>query len=151
MLKKISINKRWDGALFFIVAITVAAAFVFPGDPLPAAGAVDRIVASGHFGLNNERVEFDVPLELWPQIRVALQPASRDFHPANWVGTGTLAITTRRGSAVHVSLSETDERPGAFAAGPTFERRVYYRGGDSNELARQMAAAYKTATKDEKE
>jgi hypothetical protein len=112
---------------------------------LPAGDEVGRVVATGYYGPLGELVEFDVPVEHWPRIRAALGRPTRDRHPAKWIKTGSLEVTTRAGQALHVSLYDTKKLPGAFSAGPTFERRVYYRGGDSDELARAMATAYEDA------
>ena len=71
-----------------------------------------------------------------------MQKPRRDFSPAKRVSIGWLVITVHHRREYHLWLYQTQEPPGAFSIGPTFERRVYYRGGDSKELVREMESAY---------
>jgi hypothetical protein len=146
-------NKRLRWALV-VIAVAIGGSFLAwfnsSGDPLPAPEGVDRLIASGHFGPNREHVKFEIPVEQWPRIRAAMQLPKRDFSPAKWLSIGSLDITTRQGREYHVELYQTQESLGAFSAGPTFERRAYYRGGDSEKLAREMEAAYSIAVQQRK-
>ena len=114
--------------------------------PLPVDDDVHSIAASVVMGSDSGQVDFQLPLSHWPRVRAALEPSTRDYHPAGWVHRGVLQITTKSQRAVIVLLFDTfSDQPGAFAVGPTVERRVYYRGGDSDRLVKELAAAYAAA------
>ncbi len=141
-------NKRWRWTLIlFAVAIggLIFAWVNSSGDPLPAPQVVERLIAIGNFGPNRDPVKFEIPVAKWHRIRASMQVPKRDFSPDKWLTIGSLDITTRQGREYHVELYQTEELLGAFSAGPTFDRRVYYRGGDSKEMAREMEAAYSIA------
>ena len=114
-------------------------------DPLPTDDEVERVVATVPVGDGGKKVRFDLPAGYWARVRAALSPATRDRDPAKWVGLGSLDVTRRDGQIVHVALYRSPEPPGAFAAGPTFQDRVYYRGGDSDELLRVLVEAHQAA------
>jgi len=142
--------RRYRNWIPLTIAIVIGGVFLiwwnWRGDPLPAPEVVERIVATGQFGPTRQSVTFEVPLEQWAKIRAAMLPSQRDFNPAKWQGAGRLEITLRGGRAYHVDLYHTFQKVGAFSAGPTFESRVYYRGGNPEALAMEMAAAYSIAT-----
>jgi hypothetical protein len=81
-----------------------------------------------------------VPQSHWAQLLTALRPARRDNYPASWQVLGTLKLTCKGHKQFLVELFNTDG-PGAFAAGETFESRVYYRGGDSAKLKEALKQA----------
>ena len=92
-----------------------------------------------------KQVEFTVPREHWNAIVSALTPAQKDSHPAKWVGMGELRFQLANGNPWVVTLYEGDGDRGAFSAGPNWDQRVYYRGGNTAELQNAMAAAFQTA------
>jgi hypothetical protein len=113
---------------------------------LPDAADIRSLNASFYDREKNAKVEFEVPREHWNAIYSALQPAQRDGNPAKWAGMGELEFKLASGDSYLVSLySLDDSEPGAFSAGPTFESRVYYRGGNSSDLERALADASKSA------
>ena len=86
--------------------------------------------------------DLDVRRELWPRILNALTPSQRDHSPAKWKVLGELEITTQRGDRIQVNLYASGERIGAFSAGPDWDSREYYRGGDTAQLTQALADAY---------
>ncbi len=113
---------------------------------LPDAADIRRLNAIFYDREKGAKVAFQVPREHWNAIFSALQPAQRDDNPAKWVGLGELEFKLACGDSYLVSLySLEDSEPGAFSAGPTWESRVYYRGGNSSELERALAEASKSA------
>ncbi len=112
----------------------------FEVNPLPLTDDIEGIEYRDP--ATKERAKFTVPREHWDKIFATLQPARRDNFPAKWVIIGELQIACKGGRSFHVSLFDLrDGRPGAFAAGETHEKRVYYRGGDSVRLKEALRAA----------
>ena len=74
-----------------------------------------------------------VPAEHYEDIFDALKPARKDRNPAKWQVLGEMTIRTK-GGVFKVFLFDLPDRIGAFAAGPTWEERMYYRGGNSDQL-----------------
>ena len=113
---------------------------------LPDAADIRSLNASFYDREKGATVAFQVPREHWKAIFSALQPAQRDGNPAKWVGLGELEFKLASGDSYLVWLYNlADSEPGAFSAGPTFESRVYYRGGNSSDLERALAEASKSA------
>ena len=113
---------------------------------LPGAADIRSLNASFYDREKDAKVTFQVPREHWNAIFSALQPAQRDHNPAKWVGLGELEFKLVSGGSYLVWMySLADREPGAFSAGPTFESRVYYRGGNSSDLERALAEASKSA------
>jgi hypothetical protein len=78
---------------------------------------------------------FLVPTTSQDEILAALSPSTRDRFPSKWEIMGKLDIKTISGNSIYVMLFDLgDDSVGAFAAGPTFESRRYYRGGNSAQL-----------------
>jgi hypothetical protein len=136
-------RRRWT---YVVVTLLVGGGVVLwprwfgPQYPLPAIDVVERVVAK-------LEAEFDVPPVYWKRLWTALQPASLDLFPSKWVALGELAITTRDGHSVHVSLYRLPEKTGAFSTGPTHASRWYYRGGNSAELVDVLADAHLAANR----
>ncbi len=60
---------------------------------------------------------------------------SRDENPPGWqVMRHDLEITRKDEKRVNIWLYKTFEGPGAYAIGPTRERRTYYRGASDEEI-----------------
>jgi hypothetical protein len=91
-----------------------------------------------------KKIEFTVPQQHWDQIFGALLPAQFDPLPPGWWILGQLDIRLKNGRPFVVMLGRVSPG-GAFAAGETIERRVYYRGGDSTKLQEALRAAYKAS------
>lgn len=87
-------------------------------------------------------VEFDATAEDWEAIRLQLLPAKRDPKPAAWEWIGTVKIVTKDGQPFRVELYTPSSGPGAFAAGETYDERIYYRGGKTAAVVKALAAAY---------
>jgi hypothetical protein len=113
--------------------------------PVPDAADIRSLEASFYDREQQEKVEFQVPRKHWDAILSTLLPARRDDHPAKWVGLGRLQFKLVNGDSYFVSLYSPASEPGAFAAGSTFESRVYYRGGNSSDLEKALSEAHKSA------
>jgi hypothetical protein len=113
-------------------------------NPVPVPGEIATMQLSEYYVAGEERGPFVIPPEHWKPILDALTPATWDPEPAPWQVLGSLEIKDKKGRSIHVSLYDLFEvsPPGAFSAGPTFEDRVYFRGGDSNRLRKALRAAY---------
>lgn len=111
--------------------------------PLPMLHDVERIDAV--FSFRNESIQFEVPRKYWPRTWAAMQPAVRDYSPAKWRVLGDLAITTGHAASFYIGMYTVPRALGAFSCGPTFEERVYYRGGNSAKLKKALTAAYKAS------
>ena len=131
------------------LAIGTAAAAREKADPLPDAKQVKTIsIKFDHPELND--VEFTATTEDWQAIRASLLPARRDKNPAKWEGIGRVQIVKTNGQPFRVELYATSKDPGAFAAGQTIERRVYYRGGKTAQLLKALVSAYDKSQKRDK-
>ena len=137
---------RWGiGILVAMVVCAVIGWVNLFSNPLSGIDEVSKVQATGRYGTDGEHVKFDVPLEYWSRIKAALGNPTRDFFPYQWKVAGSLTVTTRKGRELWLGLYRTDESPGAFSAGPSFNQRKYYRGGNSLELHEAMSAAYQAA------
>ena len=115
--------------------------------------AIDNIQAMSAESESEEIPKFEVPAELWPSLLAALSPADVDSDPAKWEVMGELHITETNGSRTLVNLywGPSQGERGAFSAGPTFEERIYYRGGNSQELVNAIKAAYEKSMSTQKQ
>jgi hypothetical protein len=83
-----------------------------------------------------------------PKVWAQLQPAAVDNHPYKWeVLDYDLEVTLENGTVLTVWLFNMPTPPGAFAAGPTWEKRTYYRGGNSQRLREAIETALKESQK----
>ena len=93
---------------------------------------------------------FDVSKDYWKEVVNALSPSQYDPRPANWIYAGNLIIEFGQGRECRVELYWVGQHPafpevpriGAFSAGPSFESRKYYRGGNEEELKAALTRAY---------
>jgi hypothetical protein len=139
-----------------VVCTTLVAVFALwlPGcraaeeaGPLPKAGDIATMRANYYDRQAKAMVAFDVPPESWKDILASLLPARKDDRPAEWVVLGSLEITGKDKESLTVWLFTTSQDPGAFAAGKTWEQRVYYRGGKTADLEKALQAARERAKK----
>jgi hypothetical protein len=114
-------------------------------DPLPASDDIKSMKATYADPVEDKMITFVVPPSHWSKIRDALLPAWYDEDAAKWKMLGELDIEKKRGGRVVVWLFSISQGPGAFAAGPTREQRVYYRGGQSAKLKQALRAAYEAS------
>ncbi len=112
-------------------------------NPLPSVDEIKTVNAQFYSSQLGKQIEFDVPKEHWQGLFSALLPAKKDNDPAKWESLGKLSMTLNDGKPFHVSLYATSNGPGAFAAGPSFKERVYYRGGETAKLQEALSAAWK--------
>jgi hypothetical protein len=91
---------------------------------------------------------FEVPQSRWKDVFSAISPYSVDPRPTKWQVLGDITIRTKHEQNYLISLYYLSTDPvGAFSAGPTFEKRVYYRGGNSARLKETLKEIYAAATK----
>ncbi len=81
---------------------------------------------------------FQVPSSYWEAILASFAAGHKDDDPAKWVIGGELEVKRKDGGSYFIMFSDRDE----FAAGPTFDKRVYYRGANDAELKRAILEAY---------
>jgi hypothetical protein len=126
-----------------VVAVGLGWYLNLPEPPLPNLSEIERMQATIPDGPPRGSVVFDVPRSHWQAIYSAMQPAHKDEHPAKWVSPGDLNLTLKGGESFYIGLYyvDADLGSGAFSAGPTFEKRVYYRGGNSAKLEKALADA----------
>ncbi|HQR08979.1 MAG TPA: hypothetical protein PLN21_19310 [Gemmatales bacterium] len=108
--------------------------------PLPAVSDIEGIQAN--FSKDGKRVSLGLPSQYWKSLWYTLLPARYDWNPAGWMIFGRLEIKLKDGSAYRVDLYNLGEGAGAFSAGPTFESRSYYRGGNSSKMIEVLSQAY---------
>jgi hypothetical protein len=116
--------------------------------PLPPVADISEIKATYHDSESLKNIEFAVPQQHWDEIFDALLPAEFDPCPPGWWILGQLDIRLKNGSPFVVMLGRVSPG-GAFAAGETFDARIYYRGGDSTRLEEALRAAYKASQDEE--
>ena len=119
--------------------------------PFPEAAEIERIEASVIDPVSNKHVKFEVPRSHWDAIFSAMLPSKEDAHPMKWAGFGHVDLNLKRGSAFRIDLFSSDAAVGAFSAGPTYESRIYYRGGDSTRLKEAIAGALKASRENPRE
>ncbi len=117
--------------------------------PFPDVADIARIEAEFYDSKSQKNVTFLVPKSHWSALLSAMLPAEKDDHAAKWEGLGTLQLALINGSSFHISLYERSTDPGAFAAGPTVEQRIYYRGGSSSALKKALLEAWAASKKTE--
>jgi hypothetical protein len=113
-----------------------------PNPPLPPASEIESMQAL----VSKDEARFTVPREHWQPIFDALLPATRDRNPSKWQVLGELEVVTRGGERRTVWLYQLGQGPGAFAVGEDWDRRVYYRGGETAELREALEAARKASS-----
>jgi hypothetical protein len=134
------------GAILLILICAIWLA-VRPRDTrphLPDAAEVRSIEASYYNREQNAQVEFQVPREHWNSIFSGLRPAQRVVDPDKWPGLGRLELKLVNGESYFISLYNPSHLSGAFSAGPTWDSRTYYQGGNSSDLEQALAEAFKS-------
>lgn len=99
---------------------------------------------------------FDVPQNCWAEIIDSLSPSQYDARPCTWVIAGSMVIECKQGPNRTIGLYFVGQVPtcpdvitiGAFSAGPNFESRKYYRGGNEARLKAAIIQAYAEHQKD---
>ena len=111
------------------------------GYAFPTVGDISEMNAGCEFWDGHQ--SFAVPQDCWADILASLSPSERDRKPCHWMVLGDLQIRTKQGSTIRVDLySLEDDMTGAFSAGPTFESREYFRGGNTRKLEAALAKAF---------
>jgi hypothetical protein len=149
--------RRWTVVAVSAVLLVAIGTFLIPAvrvwlrdslglgwSGVPDPGEVESMRAmlgNSPHGLPNLPL-FEVPRESIPAILQALRPYQRDPLPARWQGLGTLYLARQGGGQFRIDLYWTKMRQGAFASGPTFKWRTYYRGGTDQGIEDAIRAAY---------
>jgi hypothetical protein len=85
--------------------------------------------------MKDDKSVVSVPNDYFPKVLTLFQSGSVDRDPMKWEVMGyTLRITTDVGRTQDIWLYRTHEGAGAYAIGPTWDDRVYYRGSTDNEI-----------------
>jgi hypothetical protein len=113
--------------------------------PFPPASAIDRIDADLDDPMLEKGHQFVVPQAYWKRIFDAMLPARRDDRPMKWIGAGNLKVTLKTGDSLNIWVFSSQEEIAAFAIGPTWEQRIYYRGGNSGDLEKALDQALKAS------
>jgi hypothetical protein len=148
-------NRLRFGALLLVAANVVGAVavlFIFIPDrsqqPFPQLSEIQRIDAQVYDPKSANYVTFEVPRSHWDAIFAAMLPARRDDHPSKWTAPGDLNLKLKNAKSFYIGLYSVNYSPedqGAFSAGPSFESRVYYRGGKSSALEKAVADAFEAS------
>jgi hypothetical protein len=73
--------------------------------------------------------------EHFAAVLAVFKSGARDSRPAKWIMEGYhLEITTNDGGRSKIWLFKTLHGKGAFAIGPTWEQRTYFRGSTDQEI-----------------
>ncbi|MBX9789186.1 MAG: hypothetical protein K2Y37_09755 [Pirellulales bacterium] len=86
--------------------------------------------------------DFELPRESWTALLGALGPSQRDYLPSKWQALGELEIQTVDGKTLQINLYDPGEGIGAFSAGPDWDSRRYYRGGDTRLVIEAITKAH---------
>jgi hypothetical protein len=103
--------------------------------------------------LKREHLEFVVPPDHVAPILAALEPARRDWLPANWQVMADLDIRLNDGRTVHIELYYTFADQGAFSVHPDYPQTPrnsgqlshYFRGGTDERLHDALLDAYRAS------
>ena len=129
--------------LLITLAICAAGCRSAPAeDPLPQTSGIRGIKATYFDPTTKVKREFDVPRSHWATILSAMKPNHPDHQPADWMVLGDLRITRSDGNPFFVGIYSVRSGEGAFSAGPSFDERLYYRGGSTPDLVSALNAAY---------
>jgi hypothetical protein len=100
------------------------------GPQLPSAAEIESIEV-----VKDGKQIATFPKDRFPKVLALLQSASVDRKPKKWEVMGRdLKIRTMDGATINVWMFSTYEGSGAFAVGPTWENRTYYRGSTDAEM-----------------
>lgn len=135
-------------AAFLFVVGTLCVVLVLQLRPQPSvlpftAADVESMEADIYLQTLEVDKTFQVPPSFWEAILATFSGASKDEHPTKWVGHGELHLKRKDGSPYYIQYSDHDQ----FAAGPTVQQRVYYRGTDNAELEQALSDAYEASQK----
>ena len=110
------------------------------GYRFPDPREVDSVEVRSASGDNESDLpNFNLSKGSWSRILSCLTPWELDPHPAKWASIGYLKIRTKQGEECCVELYDTHTATiGAFSAGPNFESRTYFRGGNSSQLRARL-------------
>ncbi len=143
-----SCDSRSRISLFIVLGLSLSGCSPMRNsDPWPALETIQSIHASydDYERDSRKQIEFDVPEADWVPLFAAFQPAKYDPAPMKWVSLGELQITLKDGRPFHVSMYSVSSGAGAFAAGPSWEQRTYYRGGSTTRLTKALRMAHDRA------
>jgi hypothetical protein len=90
---------------------------------------------------------FTVPPQHFARILGSLRPYSTPEVVCKWASIGELQLTCWGGRRFEITIFMTKDGPGAFAAGPTWEDRVYYVGGTDAAIEDAIRAAHASASR----
>jgi hypothetical protein len=135
------VNKKL--LLILICFGMIAGTLYYLWPPLPAVTDIKSIQVTFFLEGKGKDVRFDLPQQYWKSLWNTLLPSRKDWLAANWLIFGDLDIKLKNGDNFRVTLYWPSEGAGAFSAGPTFESRSYYRGGNSEKMIEVINQAYK--------
>jgi hypothetical protein len=133
-------------ALLFVVgSICVVVALQLRPIPLSLPFTATDVESMEAHGVYVRRYDtektFQVPPSYWETILSSLSTGHKDDHPTKWEVGGELELKRKDGESYFIMLSNRDQ----FAAGPTFDKRVYYRGANDGELKQAVIEAYEAS------
>jgi hypothetical protein len=135
-------------AIVVIITAIMVLRWCFRRDPLPPLADIESMKVLQFCDFGRERPVIEVPESCWNAVLAALSPYKCDPRPAKWQVLADLEIQTKNKHSYRVNLYQTHDDPvGAFASGPSFESRVYYRGGNTAQLKKAIDKAYSEAAK----
>jgi hypothetical protein len=135
-------------SVFAVLILMAIATGCVANQKVPAAADIQKMVVVVRKSNHKDDKRVVVPTSHIPKIWATIQPAEVDKFPLKWKFMGyDLEITTKQGKKLKVWLFFRGNPPGAFAVGPVWKERTYFRGGDSQRLRMAIKAALKDASK----
>jgi hypothetical protein len=116
-------------------------------NPLPAESDTTKIEATFYSRAEKRDIRFPLPRRFWRAVTLTLLPSEVDAETAKWVGVGTLRISSKTQGDVRVGLYAPSKGRGAFAIRRDGQPAVYYRGGKTENLMKQLKEAHEASQK----
>jgi hypothetical protein len=141
---------RWGGPAAALALVLAGIVYLFkyeaadPCSAVPEPEEVETMRATLKFSPHSKAdlPWFEVPKEHIAPILAALRPCERDLRPKKWVVAGEIEMALRDDRQVTIELFWVNQDIGAFATGPSWQERAYFRPGSNVAIEEALRAAY---------